>query len=90
MYGSVRPNISLSFFNLQPIAYFVIWLIAKSPWKGAQTTIYCSVAEELDGVSGKYFGNCCEEQLTSSVSVDDEGAERLWEVSMKMVKKTYQ
>ena len=35
---------------LKPVKYFY-----KTPVQGAQTTIYCAVSEELEGVSGKYF-----------------------------------
>ena len=63
-----------------------MWLIAKSPQQGAQTTIHCAVAEELEGVSGKYFGNCCEEELTSKAAIDDEAGERLWQVSSTLLK----
>ena len=27
----------------------------KTPWEGAQTSVYCAVAEELDSVTGQYF-----------------------------------
>ena len=63
----------------------LLMLILKTPRQGAQTTIYCAVAEELEGVSGKYFGDCCEEQLVTTVSKDDQVAERLWNVSSEMV-----
>ena len=63
-----------------------IWiLITKTPWQGAQTVIYCAVAEELEGVTGKYFGECREEKLVTQVATDDQAAERLWSVSVRMV-----
>ena len=61
-------------------------VILKTPRQGAQTTIYCAVAEELEGVSGKFFGDCREEELVTDVAKDDEVAERLWKVSAEMVK----
>ena len=60
-------------------------IILKTPHQGAQTTIYCAVAEELEGVSGKYFEDCCEEELKTAVAVDEQVAERLWKVSAEMV-----
>lgn len=27
----------------------------KTPWEGAQTSVYCAVAEELESVTGQYF-----------------------------------
>ena len=60
-------------------------LILKTPRQGAQTTIYCAVAEELEGVSGRYFGDCREQVPKTAVSMDDQVAEKLWKVSAEMV-----
>ncbi len=60
-------------------------LFLKTPHQGAQTTIYCAVAEELEGVSGRYYGDCREEKLATAAANDDEVAEELWRVSAKMV-----
>ena len=43
------------------------------------------MAEELEGVSGKYFGNCSQEDLKTAAATDEEAAERLWRVSARMV-----
>ncbi len=64
-----------------------VWaLITKTPRQGAQTVIYCAVAEELEGVSGRYFGECREQELVAQAATDDQAAERLWTVSAEMVK----
>ena len=54
----------------------IITIFFKTPWKGAQTTIYSAVAEELEGVSGKFFADCAEIKLT----VSNQDAERLWDL----------
>ena len=59
-------------------------MISKSPEQGTQTTIYCAVAVELEGVTGKYFSNCKEEKL-KKFAEDDEAAEKLWKISIEMV-----
>lgn len=59
----------------------------QSPWEAAQTSIYLSVAPELEGVTGKYFSDCREKQ-PSKVSKDPELAKILWEHSEKLVKFT--
>ena len=61
----------------QWLVKLLLMIILKTPRQGAQTTIYCAVAEELDGVSGRYFGDCCGEELKTAVAVDDQVAERL-------------
>lgn len=32
-----------------------VWFLMKTCEDGAQVTIFCATAEELEGVSGKYF-----------------------------------
>ena len=71
--------------RLQCLITLLLTLLLKTPWQGAQTIIYCAVAEELEGMSGRYFGDCQEEVLKTAVSMDDQAAERLWKVSSEMV-----
>ena len=61
-----------------------MWLLMKTPEQGAQTTIYCAVAEELENVSGKYYSDCKEKLLLPHVKNDQ--AERLWIESEKLIK----
>lgn len=61
------------------------YLLLKSPWQGAQTIIYCAVAEELEGVSGHLYANCREEPLATAIASSDEVAEELWRVSAELV-----
>ena len=60
-------------------------MIIKTPRERAQTTIYCAVAEELEGVSGRYFENCQEKELEKDFVKDRETEDRLWRVSAEMV-----
>lgn len=52
--GSVYTELTrhLSIINIiwRKITFFL-----KTPQEGAQTSVYCAVAEELELVSGKYF-----------------------------------
>ena len=57
----------------------------KSPQQGAQTSIYCALSEDLEGVSGKFFSNCKEVVLTSEGLTSHEDADRLWEISTSLV-----
>ncbi|XP_060687678.1 retinol dehydrogenase 13-like isoform X2 [Hemiscyllium ocellatum] len=59
-------------------------LLVKSPLLGAQPSIYLAVAEELEGVSGKYF-DVNEEKDPAPQALDDETAKHLWEVSAELV-----
>ncbi len=70
---------------LKPIVYPLARLLIKSPWQGCQTVMYCSCAKELDGVSGKYYGNCKEEPWTE-ISLNDDAAKKLWDISVGITK----
>jgi hypothetical protein len=58
--------------------------VNKSPWQGAQTTIHCAVTEGIEDQSGKYFSDCKVKKVTNP-EANDTVAERLWEVSAKLV-----
>ncbi|XP_022107016.1 uncharacterized protein LOC110988085 [Acanthaster planci] len=68
-------------FFLRPL----FWLFMKTPTQGAQTTIYCAVAGELEGLSGLYYGNCKEHPFPPVASLADENiAKKLWEASERL------
>jgi hypothetical protein len=68
---------------LEPLAIFV-----KTPKQGAQTTLYCAVSEEMEGVTGQYLSDCKITKTENPQATDDELAERLWEVSAKLTEFT--
>ncbi|XP_039272891.2 retinol dehydrogenase 14-like [Styela clava] len=52
----------------------------RTPEQGAQTQIYCAVAPELEGVTGKFFANCKQTGESNDAKRDD-FAKRLWDIS---------
>ncbi|XP_053567897.1 retinol dehydrogenase 13 [Bombina bombina] len=62
----------------------IFWFVIKSPKQAAQPNVYLAVAEELKGVSGKYF-NGLKEKEPAPQAVDEETAKKLWEESAKLV-----
>jgi NAD(P)-dependent dehydrogenase (short-subunit alcohol dehydrogenase family) len=56
----------------------------RSPESGAATSIFACSAPELANVSGKYFADC-RERKPGAHALDDAAAQRLWEVSAKLV-----
>jgi hypothetical protein len=58
----------------------------KTPEQGAQTSIYLASSEELNGVNGKYFSDCKENNTLKPYIVDAEKCKFLWEESLKLVK----
>ena len=61
-------------------------LFFKSAWQGAQTTIHCAVCEGVvESMNGEYFEDCKIKKLINPQALDDDVAERLWQVSSQMV-----
>ncbi len=58
-------------------------LFLEAPEKGAQALIYACVSPELDGLTGRYF-EACREQQPKPWAMDDAAAQRLWEVSIEL------
>ncbi|XP_027711459.1 retinol dehydrogenase 14 isoform X2 [Vombatus ursinus] len=69
---------------VKPLFNLVSWAFFKSPSEGAQTSIYLASSAEVEGVSGKYFGDCKEEDLLPK-AMDDSVARKLWDISEVMV-----
>ncbi|XP_046875704.1 retinol-DH_like_SDR_c domain-containing protein [Hypomesus transpacificus] len=59
-------------------------LLMKTPWQGAQTSIYCAVTQGLENKTGCYFSDCRVKEPAPE-GRDDLTALRLWDVSAKMV-----
>ncbi|XP_074640701.1 retinol dehydrogenase 13-like isoform X2 [Tubulanus polymorphus] len=79
-YMGFRSNSFLS-LSFAPICYALM----KTSKDGAQTTIQCAVAEELQEVTGKFFSECREEALTES-GCDDDVASKLYIETKKLLK----
>jgi NAD(P)-dependent dehydrogenase (short-subunit alcohol dehydrogenase family) len=57
--------------------------LVKSAEKGASTGVYLAMSPEVEGVTGKYFGNS--KEMKHNKIADDVGiAKRLWEVSEEL------
>ena len=52
--------------------------------QGAATTVYCAVANELEGLGGLYFNNCCRCEVSQTAADADLGA-ALWQFSIKLL-----
>ncbi|XP_045593373.1 retinol dehydrogenase 11 isoform X2 [Procambarus clarkii] len=56
----------------------------KTVERGAQTTIYCTVSEDIATHTGKYYSDCSEKQPYPH-AVSDADAKRLWDTSIQLV-----
>ncbi|XP_018328901.1 retinol dehydrogenase 12-like [Agrilus planipennis] len=75
----------MGFFNSWMAKIFIkpfVWPFIKTPTQGAQTIIFAALDPSLERVTGKYFSNCSEAEL-SEAAKDDATAKWLWLVSEK-------
>ncbi|XP_028822211.1 retinol dehydrogenase 13-like [Denticeps clupeoides] len=86
--GAIRTelgrHLGLTMPLIQRLLIYPIMLLLKTPWEGAQTTIYCAVDEGEARNSGLYYSDCAPKQAAPQ-ACDDEAAEKLWALSSSMV-----
>ncbi|XP_044231444.1 retinol dehydrogenase 12 [Thunnus albacares] len=70
--------------TLMTILFTVLSMFLKTPREGAQTSIYCAVAEELHSISGKHFSDCAPAFVAPQGRSEDT-AKRLWDVSCELL-----
>ncbi|KAL5516017.1 hypothetical protein EMCRGX_G001273 [Ephydatia muelleri] len=66
---------------VQILFYPLMLLLLKSPWQGAQTSIYCAAAEELEGVTGQHYVDCRAREPMIPRSLDASATRRLIQIS---------
>ncbi len=76
--SNTLTNILLQVYGL------IVPLIARTPEKGAETSIYLASSPDVQGVSGKYFFDC-KAIAPAPQATDMAVARRLWDVSADMV-----
>lgn len=69
---------------LRPLFVPISWLFFRDPADGAQTSIYCATQEGIEMFSGRYFVDCRVRDPWPQAH-DDAVAQKLWEVSERMV-----
>jgi retinol dehydrogenase-12 len=79
--GAVASNIWRA---LPKPLQIVLKLFMLSNEQGARTPLYCTTAEELRGVSGRYYDRC-REKRPSALAEDDALARELWDRTEQIV-----
>ena len=62
----------------------ILGFCLKTPFHGAQTTLYCCLEDKIEHESGNYYSDCARKDA-SAQGQDAEAAKKLWELSEKMV-----
>ncbi|XP_026233714.1 retinol dehydrogenase 11 [Anabas testudineus] len=86
--GVIRTELGRHFFPSLPLwkrmLIIPMGMLIKSPWEGAQTTIYCAVDESVSNNSGLYYSDCAPKKAAPQAQ-DDAAAKKLWDLSTSMV-----
>jgi NAD(P)-dependent dehydrogenase (short-subunit alcohol dehydrogenase family) len=82
--GVVRTRWGQTSGTLLKTALRFAGIFMISPEQGARTSIYLASAPEVQGVTGRYFKNC-REANPSAEALNENVANRLWNVSARMV-----
>lgn len=84
----VSTNLPRNWFLIR-LLFAIVRPFTKSLQQAASTTIYCSIAPELTGLTGIYCNNCyiCE---PSRLALNDGLAKELWNISEQMVNEIFE
>jgi hypothetical protein len=82
--GVIATNLSRSLGVPGSVYRFVGKLFLKSIPQGAATTIYAATAPELASRNGIYLSDCAE-KAPISTALDEDLAEKLWDLSEKAI-----
>uniref|UniRef100_V9L1R3 NADP-retinol dehydrogenase n=1 Tax=Callorhinchus milii TaxID=7868 RepID=V9L1R3_CALMI len=86
--NSVHPGTVFTEITRHSSALTLVWkglsFLLKTPREGAQTSVHCAVAEELQEISGKHFSDCTP-AFVAPQGRNDETARKLWDVSCNLL-----
>ncbi|XP_031704443.1 retinol dehydrogenase 13 [Anarrhichthys ocellatus] len=86
--GVIRTELGRHLFPTlalwQRIILMPLLMLIKSPYAGAQTSIYCAVDESQANSSGLYYSDCAPKKPAPQ-ALDDAAAKKLWDLSASMV-----
>ncbi|XP_076155728.1 retinol dehydrogenase 12 isoform X1 [Alosa pseudoharengus] len=90
--GSVRSEL-LRHSTVMSLMFTFFGMFLKTPKEGAQTSIYCAVAEELESISGKHFRYThkttqtseCTPAMVAPQGRSEETKRKLWDISCELL-----
>lgn len=82
--GFVSTGFAMNNTGLLRWGVKLMQVFARSPEKGAETSIYLAASPKVEGVSGKYFSDC-KAVDSDPASYDQAVAEKLWQVSLELI-----
>ena len=64
--------------------FSIMRFFIKTPFHGAQTTLYCALEPSLENESGKYYSDCAR-KTPSRNARNEQDQKRFWEMSEEIV-----
>ncbi|XP_075413363.1 retinol dehydrogenase 11-like [Tenrec ecaudatus] len=80
IYTSIMRNLPWHY----RLPFWLLSFFLKAPKHGAIPVLYLSLAEELDGISGKYFNSSCIVTLPAKPARDPWVAQHLWDATVRL------
>ncbi|XP_041375570.1 WW domain-containing oxidoreductase-like [Gigantopelta aegis] len=80
----MSSNISRNWW-LYRLLFTLVRPFTKSMQQGAATTVYCATSQQLEGLGGMYFNNCCRCK-PSDAAHDSKLATTLWDLSETIIR----
>ncbi|KAJ8411938.1 hypothetical protein AAFF_G00155760 [Aldrovandia affinis] len=81
--GSVRSEL-VRHSTIMSLLFSLFSIFLKTPREGAQTSVYCAVADELHSISGKHFSDCAP-AFVAPQGRNEKTAQRLWAISCELL-----
>uniref|UniRef100_W5LPI8 NADP-retinol dehydrogenase n=1 Tax=Astyanax mexicanus TaxID=7994 RepID=W5LPI8_ASTMX len=81
--GTVKSEL-VRHSTVMSLLFTLFSMFLKTPREGAQTSIYCATAEELQSISGKHFSDCAPASVAPQGRCE-ETAQKLWDVSCELL-----
>ncbi|XP_053267603.1 retinol dehydrogenase 12 [Pleuronectes platessa] len=86
--GIVMTEVLRSYpFRIRFVFNIIGFFFFKSPEEGAVSSLYCAVAEETEGITGKYFDSDCSLVLPSALARDTALAVKDFELCERLTSK---
>uniref|UniRef100_A0A3Q1FGU2 Retinol dehydrogenase 12, like n=1 Tax=Acanthochromis polyacanthus TaxID=80966 RepID=A0A3Q1FGU2_9TELE len=87
--GAVKTDLQRHVSGPMYLLMLFIRPFFKTAVQGAQTTIYCAVEPSLENETGQYYGDCARTDCCPA-GKDDDLAQKLWELSCRMLNITWE
>ncbi|XP_044536942.1 retinol dehydrogenase 11-like [Gracilinanus agilis] len=82
--GIVKTEIMKNYHWLFRLIFWFLSIFFRTPEQGAVPVLYLCIAEELDGISGKFFNSKCMLALPAKPAQDSQVTHSLWNTSARL------